>query len=87
MFVKQVIKPNIQPDGTLDLPGLREINKKAKVRFEYPLEMRHTTIQPLGVKEILDADKKEHGEEVKEDGEIASKIIENGKKPALDDDE
>ncbi len=87
VFVKQVIKPNIQPDGTLDLPGLKEINKKAKVRFEYPLEMRHTTIQPLGVKEIIDADKKDHGEKPEEDGEIASKIVENGKKPALDDDE
>lgn len=83
-FVDKVIKPNLDEDGTLDLPGLREINMKARVRFEYPMEMKHTAIQPLGVKEILDADKKESGEALKEEGQIASRIVDNGKKSDKD---
>jgi HD-GYP domain-containing protein (c-di-GMP phosphodiesterase class II)/putative methionine-R-sulfoxide reductase with GAF domain len=88
VFVNRVIKPNIQPDGTLELPELREINKKAKVRFEYPPEMTHTTIQPLGVKEIVDADRKKRGEKVEEDdAKITSRIKDDAKKsnPGEDD--
>ncbi len=80
VFVSQVIKPNIQSDGTLELPGLREINKKARVRFEYPSEMKHSTIQPLGIKEIVDADKKLRGEKTSSDGEIDSRVVEGSKK-------
>jgi len=88
VFVRRVVKPNIQPDGTLDLDGLRNINKKARVKFDYPPEMTHSTIQPLGVKEIADADKKKRGEEVRDDsGKISSKIVEEVKKTNPGDDE
>ncbi len=81
VFVNNVVKPNVQSDGTLDLPGLRDINKKARVRFEYPPEMTHAAIQPLGVKEIRDAEKRKRGETVEDDkAKIASKILENSRK-------
>ena len=88
VFVNEVVRPNMQPDGTLDLPGLRDIDKKARVRFEYPPEMTHAAIQPLGVKEVIDAQKRKRGEKVEDDkGDITSKIVEETKKPNPGDDD